>query len=196
MGHSLSWLAFKGPDVEAGLKCIGLSTTGGVGEWGRKAVTGHSLPGGWHLVIAPRCDHPLVSETSLAALSRRAEVIACRVEEHVMFSSAELWVHGEKVWCVQHDAQKSKRHLKLEGSPPAPYSVAQKQAQEQQDAEDLGPKEVDFYFEVPLETAKAIAGFKHDEENTAFDYQRFEVYISSSKPLGERATGKWWEVWK
>jgi hypothetical protein len=196
MGYSLSWLAFKGSTVEAGLEILGLSKTGSVGEWGRKSVSGHALPNGWHLVIAPRCDHPLVSESSLAVLSRAAEVLACRVEEHVMFSSAEFWKQGEKVWSVEHDAQQDKRHLKFEGSLPDPCGVALQEAEEQQDAEDLGPNEVDFYFEVPLQTANEIAGFKHDEENPALNYKQFEVYAPSSIPLGEGATRKWWQIWK
>lgn len=113
-----------------------------------------------------------------------------------MFSSAEFWAHGEKVWYVEHDAQQSKRHLKIEGALPAPYGIAVKQAEQQQDAEDLGPKEVDFYFDVPLRTAGEIAGFKHDEENSALDYMQFEVYATSSMPLLGGATRKWWQVWK
>lgn len=196
MGHSLSWLAFKGSTVEAGLESLGLSKTGSVGEWGHKSVTGHSMPGGWSLVIAPRCDHPVVSDSRLAVLSKAAEVIACRVEEHVMFSSAESWERGEKVWFVEHDAQRSRRHLKSEGPLPAAYGIALKQAQEQQDAEDLGPNEVDFYFEVPLQTAHEIVGFKHDEENLVLDDKQFEVYAFSPKPLGAGTTRHWWQLWK
>lgn len=194
MGYSLSWLAFRGPPLEAGLEALALSKTGEVGEWGRKSIAGHSLPCGWHLVVAPGCDHALVSDSSLAALSASADVIACRVEEHVMFSSAEFWAHGERVWRVEHDAQESWRYLKSEGSLPAPYAVALQRAEEEQDAEDLGSKEVDFYFEVPLQTANQIAGFKHDEENAALDYDRFEFYALSSKGLGKGATAKWWQV--
>jgi hypothetical protein len=196
MGYSLSWLAFKGAAIETSLETLGLSKTTLKAEWGRKSVTGHALRDGWHLVIAPRCDHPLISESSLAALSKKAQVIACRIEEHVMFSSAEFWEHGKKVWCVEHDAQQSKRHLETEGALPVSYNIVVREATEQQDEEDQGPKEVDFYFEVPLQTAKEIAGFKHDDENASLDQSQFEVYASLSDPLGEGAARKWWQVWK
>lgn len=113
-----------------------------------------------------------------------------------MFSSAEFWVHGEKVWSVEHDAQQDMRHLKTEGTLPATYNIAAAEAAEQQDAEDLGAKEVDFYFEVPLQIANEVVGFKHDEENAALDHNHFEVYASLSKPLSDGAVRKWWQVWK
>lgn len=196
MGYSISWLAFKGVAVETGLETLGLSRTSRKAEWGRKLVTGHALRDGWHLVIAPRCDNPLTSELSLTALSQVAQVIVCRIEEHVMFSSTEFWERGGKVWCVEHDAQQGMRHLKAEGVLPAAYDIAVREAEEQQDEEDKGPKEVDFYFEVPLQIASEIAGFKHDEENAALDQTQFEVYAPSSKPLGDVAARKWWQVWK
>lgn len=196
MGHALSWIAFKGTTLEAGLSSLGLSRTGTVREWGRKSVTGHALPDGWHLVIAPRCNHPLVSEANLAALSGAAEVIACCVEEHVMFSVAESWRHGERVWRVEHDAQLSRRHLKSDGLLPAFYTQVLQQAQELQDAEDSGRQEVDFYFDVPLQMAYGIAPFKHDEENPALDDTQFEVYAAVSDPFGGGGTRKWWQMWK
>ena len=125
-----------------------------------------------------------------------AVVIACRIEEHVMFSSAEFWEQGEKLWRVEHDAQQGKRHLNLEGLHPASYPEVLQQAKEEQDAEDLGPKEVDFYFEVPLQTANQIVGFKHDEENSDLDQDQFEVYASMPQLLGEAINRKWWQVWK
>ncbi len=191
MGHSLSWIAFKGPPLEAGLESLGLSRSGVLGEWGRKSLTGHALPNAWHLVIAPRCNHPLVSDANLAFLSTVAEVIACCVEEHVMFSSAQMWSHGQRVWRVEHDAQLSRRHLVATGQMPASYTLALQQAQAQQDAEDRGPQEVDYYFDVPLQVAQDVTGFKHDEANLALDGTPFEVYA----PVGG-GTRRWWEVWK
>lgn len=194
MGQSLSWLAFKGPALEAGLERLGLAPTASVGEWMRKSLTGHALPGGWHLVLAPRCDHAIVSPASLERLSLQAEVIACSVEEHVMFSSAEFWKNGEKLWRVVHDAQQGRRHLDAGGALPDGYADALSRAAEEQAAEDAGADEVDFYFEVPLEIARQIAGFKHDEEHPALNYEQFDIYATAPGAAG--ATRKWWQVWK
>lgn len=113
-----------------------------------------------------------------------------------MFSSAASWRQGEKQWCVEHDAQLGKRNLTPDGLLPALYTQVLQQAQEQQDAEDRGPQEVDFYFDVPLQLAYGIAGFKHDEANPALDDTRFEVYMQVSRGRGRGATRKWWELWK
>jgi hypothetical protein len=196
MGYSLSWLALKGTNTDAGLESIGLSRTGRVGEWGCPSVIGQKLPDGWYLILAPDCDHPVVSDANLAVLSSDTEVIACRLEEHVMFSCAELWERGKKVWYMEHDAQQVRRHLKIDGRLPAAYDIFLSQAEELRDADDRGPREVDFYFEVPLETAKAIAGFKHDEDNAAIDYKSFEVFSYSSKSAVEKTARKWWQIWK
>lgn len=108
-----------------------------------------------------------------------------------MLSSAEFWEHGEKVWCVEHYAQQSKRHLKTEGALPPPHHIAVREATEQQGEEDQGPKEVDFYFEALQQVAKENTVFKYDEENAALDQSQFEVYASLSNPLGEEMTLKW-----
>jgi hypothetical protein len=138
------------------------------------------------------CDHPLLSESSLSALSAESEVIACSVEEHVMFSSAERWTNGQRHWRVEHDAQQSIRHLATSGTLPVVYAEALRKAQEAQDAEDDNEAEVDFFFEVPLQLARDLAGFKHDEEIPDVKYESFQVYDSASDNLRR----KWWQVWK
>lgn len=195
MGSSISWLAFKGPSAEAGLQVLGLSKAEKMEVRHRKSVTGKSLPGGWHLVIAPGCDHPLLSDANLATLAKEGEVIACRVEEHVMFSACESWRDGTRTWRIEHDAQQGRRHLAHSGVLPEIYAGALQRANQEQDAEDAGAKEVDYFFEVPLEIAREFVGFKHDEEDQAADDAGFDIYALA--PDGHSHIGRrWWQIWK
>jgi hypothetical protein len=192
MGHSLSWIAFKNLPSEVGLARLGLIPTNRVAEYAREPVSGQSLRGGWFLVVMKGSDHPLISESSLSALSDQSEVVACSIEEHVMFSSAEGWSNRQRHWRVQHDAQQSIRHLSTLGSLPANYAELLRRTQEAQDAEDADGAEVDFFFEVPLQLAHDIAGFKHDEEIPGVNYDAFRVYDSQRGA----ARRKWWQVWR
>ena len=108
-----------------------------------------------------------------------------------MCSSAEGWNNGQRRWRVEHDAQQSGRHLTTTGALPATYAETLRQAQDAQDAEDADEAAVDFFFEVPLQLARDLAGFKHDEETSLVKYDAFQVYDSiNSTPR------KWWQVWK
>jgi hypothetical protein len=72
------------------------------------------------------------------------------------------------------------------------YAAALAEAQALQDTEDAGPKEVDFFFEVPLQVAKSLTGFKHDDESPGIDGDSFVVLKSAESASGRR----WWQIWK
>jgi hypothetical protein len=195
MGYALSWLAFKDLPPETGLARLGLVTGSRLAAYAREPLSGQSLRGGWFLVVMKGSDHPLVSESSLSALSAQSQVVACSVEEHVMFSSAEGWTNSERNWRVEHDAQQSARHLVASGWLPAAYAEVLRKAQEAheaQQADDTEAPDVDFFFEVPLEVALNVAGFKHDVEIPGINYGAFQVY---DVPPGT-ARRKWWQMWK
>ena len=58
-----------------------------------------------------------------ARLWQGDEVVACFVEEHVMFSAAVLWRDGSKLWSAEHDAQEGIRHLDVVGQLPPEMSL-------------------------------------------------------------------------
>ena len=110
-----------------------------------------------------------------------------------MYSSAEFWKLGRRIWRVAHDAQRSIRHLQAEGDLPSRYSQILSQARTEQDKEEAGSDdEVDFFFEVPLRLAQDLVGFKHDEESAGVDEDAFTV-LESANPAKVRP---WWRVWK
>ena len=193
MGYSIAWIAFKNMNHQDVIEHLGLRSTGQKASCGEAAFTGCELSKDWFLVVANDCDSPLVSQESLAGLSIHCEALACSVEEHVMYASAELWKEGRRIWRIAHDAQQSVRHIEADGDLPSGYTEALRAAAKEQDEEDVGsPTEVDFYFEVPLDLAKGLVGFKHDEESAGVDHDAFTVYESVKSPDARR----WWQIWR
>jgi hypothetical protein len=189
MGFSLSWIAIHGVPLETVLTRLNLARTGEYAEYARAAVSGQPLNRDWYLMVARGCDHEIVRPATLAGLSEEAEVVACSVEEHVMFASAERWQLGTRLWRVEHDAQQGIRHLEAAGTLPGSYEAVCERYREQQDAEDAGDKEVDCYFEIPLNLAKALADFKHDEVHTSLADNGYEVFRSL------KSAKRWWQWW-
>ena len=185
MGYSIAWVAIRGTPLDQALIATGLSGTSRLAEFASKPFTGQALQNGWYLLVAKGCDSPLIASNVLAELSSNGQVVACSIEEHVMFSSAEFWQGGQSIWKVAHSSEKGIRHLSSSGSPPVSFQevVAEANRLQEQDSE------VEYFFEVPLILARELCGFKHDEACDGLSYEKFLVYL---KGQGQR---KWWQFW-
>jgi hypothetical protein len=165
MGYSLSWLAVRGKPMAKVLEELALRGTGRRDEVADAPMVGAELPGGWTVALVNDGDD-FVQEELAIRLSAGCEVITCLVEEHVMQSSAFAWKNGENVWAAVHDAQNGgAKHLEAEGDFPAAFSAIREQ---------------DHMFDAPIDLAKAVTGFRHDQalpggasfealENTGFE---------------------------
>ncbi len=162
MGASLSWFAVRGKSLDAILQNFGLKN---VGKGYRKTpYCGGELPSGWVLVIHGR--HEFTND-EVRRLSRGCEVIACFVEEHVMVSRAANWKDGEQIWSVSHDSGEGDNHLDVEGNPPAGFVDIRDNFMKQQEH----ARNVDFIFSIPLELARQIVGYSHEESlEITFDH--------------------------
>ena len=185
MGYSIAWVAIRGPLLDQALIAAGLSGTSTFAEYASAPFTGHALPSGWYLLVATDCDSPLIGNQVLAELSSDGQVVACSIEEHVMFSSSELWQGGQSIWKVEHSSEKGIRHLSSSGSPPASFKEVVAEANRLQEKDS----EVDYFFDVPLILARELCGFKHDEACDGLSYEQFLVY---AKGPGKK---KWWQFW-
>lgn len=76
-----------------------------------------------------------------------------------MVSRAANWKDGELIWAVTHDAQEGDEHLDVEGEPPAGFAAIRDRLAKQQEEEGG----VDFIFNVPVDIAKEITGYSHEE---------------------------------
>jgi hypothetical protein len=178
MGYAISWIAFQDKTAAQGAELLGLFLSGRLEQEPESMFCGVRLDKGWYVVVINEYGHKLVSDRSLGRLSGSGSVIAATIEEHVMFCSAEEWNGGKLIWKVSHQSEKGPRHLEETGSPPVRYLAVKERLLAAQQREDEGAREVDYVFDVPLELAEAIVGFKHDR----LINERFEVL----KPVAGR----------
>lgn len=197
MGDAISWLAVKDVASEAVLKELALSPTAEMEEYGESLFTGCTLPNGWFLLVINKCGHAFVNPNSLASLSRFKDVIACSIEEHVMWCTAELWRDGAEVWRIEHDAQLGISHINTSGRLPEHYYAIEKEfvEQQRQAGEDSG---TDYIFDIPLQTAKHIVGFKHDETGLmdgSFMVFRRDESLPDTGGIENQGSKPWWKPW-
>lgn len=102
----------------------------------------------------------------LMRLPRSSRCFTCVVLEHAMVSYASLWQDGQYAWQIRHDRNQGAGHLEVRGDLPSAFGDIRNIAMEKQRAEQARPKAdgwgVDYVFDVPIDTAEAITGYRHD----------------------------------
>jgi hypothetical protein len=174
MGVSISWLAVSDMEPEAIHKQLGLLSSREFDGDVKYPFAGRVLPSGWYLVVANRCDSPMVRDEMLSSLSMSARVVAASIEEHVMYCFSTCWLNGRQEWRVQHEAEKGATHLQVSGSPPAELETLHQGALARQICHDESVG-VDYVFDVPLELARHLVGFRHDESAPGPELEFFEI---------------------
>jgi hypothetical protein len=105
-----------------------------------------------------------------------------------MFSSCSCWKDGKEVWKVKHEGDRSLA-LRISGNPPDELAAIEREYYSKQIREyENDPYSIDWMFEVPLQLAKQIVGFKHDEDST--DWKIVEAPTTSAMAhvdIGERS---------
>ena len=192
MGYSLSSVAVKGKMPAAVRECLGLKLTGENEEYADSRINGVELPGGWYVIISNHDELRLMAEETLRRISGDCEVVACFVEEHCVESSAAAWRNGQLVWSVTHNAQKSKKHFETAGELPAAFPEIRDRWQARQNAEDAAIKRVDYIFEIPVEVAHTVTGFRHDRDLPGLKESPYEILAESDRPVtgGEKPLKK------
>lgn len=186
MGISLTWVAVEALPADEALLRLSLVKTSKDCLYPFKGVASHSLPDDWFLVAAHRCDHRIANTASMSALSKGCRAVACAIEEHVNFASAELWQDGARVWHVQHQGDEDNENISSQGQLPQRFRELLATV-EPEDSENLDGH---FHMDIPLILAKELCGFRHDESNPDFDNTPCEE-------LAELKTkSRWWKPWK
>ena len=179
MGCSQSWLAVRGKRSTAVLETLGLRGTGTREEIAESPIVGAELPNGWYLVVADRSGHPLMRDQTLQRLSAGCEVVTGDVEEHVMVSIATGWKEGQRVWSLTHDAQRDMEHLQTEGELPAAFAGIRDRLRSEQQAAGGRKAEVDYIFDLPVELAATLTGYRHDADIPGAGAEPFEVLVET-----------------
>lgn len=159
MGFHISWLAVRGKSPIAVRATLGL-VVGSSRDGSRdSAVAALDLPSGWYLVGFNSTAPDEMSEELLARLSRSAEVVTCVVEEGAMYSIASGYRDGARTWSVLHNADEGMEHLEEEGDLPAAYGEIRDRLMAELEAD---PDPCDYIFDVPVELARSLTGYRHD----------------------------------
>lgn len=195
MGYSISWLALGDVTPAAVWHLLGVEETGQIGLLGASPLVGRLLPTGWYVLAANRCDRPLISSGALKAVSAVTSAVAVSIEEHVMFSSVACWNHGSRDWSAEHFGDRDVRDLRLSGTLPAAFAALREAAfgrQKAETREDLG---VDWFFELPLDLAQLVVGFRHDDAEAIDTAAGFEALHISPGGLFAGRVRPWWNFW-
>ena len=187
MGFAISWLALKGKAPGNVREELGFSETDNHEEFPESKINACNLSNEWYLIYINKCESSFVSDKVLGPLSNGCEVIACVIEEHVMYSRAQYWRSGNKVWQVVHDAQQGMLDLEYEGQLPENFDSIRASSFSEQELEGGEEAEVDYIFDVPLLLAETITGFKHDEDIPDLEYTVLTI--------NKHKTGPWWKFW-
>lgn len=164
MGFAATWCAVREQHAEEVLEDLGLKATETKEESPRSLVAAAKLDTGWRVIWYNAYECPFLGSENLARISRSADVVVCRIEEHVMASSAEGWFAGQRKWWIAHDGQDGPKGLASGGALPESFASIRRELEEAQRAEGGEKADVDYLFEIPLRVAEEIVGFKHDEK--------------------------------
>jgi hypothetical protein len=185
MGISLAWVAVESLEAELALERLLVSKTNRQCDFPFNGVASHALQNKWFLVAASRCDHRIVGAAGMAALSLGCRAVACAVEEHVNFSSCELWENGELIWSVMHKGSDDSENIAFHGRVPQRFNDLVASVE----AEDSDNLEGHFHMDIPLILAKEISGFRHDEMNAEVGDIPFDVLHD------QQYSRPWWRLW-
>ena len=196
MGYSLAWMAVKGKSPQVVREELGFRETGEREELPESELTATELSNGWYLIVSNRNER-VVGDDELQQLSSNCEIATCFVEEHVMCSYATAWKNGHRCWSIFHNGQHQPNNLETSGVLPPEFNSILSSMQTKQSEADSGREGVDYIFEVPVELAKNIAGYRHDREIPGLADKPFAVLAGGFPVPGrvyspfERLSQKW-----
>jgi hypothetical protein len=79
-----------------------------------------------------------------------------------MFSGAYCYANGREAWSVWHDNQRGRYDLSTRGTLPAEFAPIKMRLNAKQDDNDRAAGNVDYIFDVPVELAAELTGYRHD----------------------------------
>jgi hypothetical protein len=183
MGYRISWLGARGLPKTDLLHHFGLVDSGIYDEANEAPFSAAELPTGWTILWAN--DPAFATIARCTELSLRAPVVSCWVNETAMVSSVNYFEAGDYLWFVGHDFQKGPDDLVFEGEVPPSFEEIRGRLDAQRLSYGDTQPAVDFIFDVPIELAQSVAGYRHDQ--VAFDWgtpQFTEATVAPERPGG------------
>jgi hypothetical protein len=209
VGFNMSWILVDEIDQDALLAALDLVPTGetpdrydlGTSHVPLAAATFNS---GWCAVFAK---YALVMDATLGTepprlirLPAQSRAITCVTLEHAMVSYASLWSGGRYIWQVKHNPRHGVEHLETSGDLPTGFSRLHDIALQKQRADSAirqsGSWGVDHIFDVPLDTAATITGFRHDRSMGEGAFRTLQSLAPADGNVLTKLSDppKWWQT--
>lgn len=183
MGFNVGTIAIRGKSIQDIHNELRIRQTEGREEDPEAPMVGAMLPSGWYQLYSNERSYP--GSEGLKDLSLNAELAFVEVSETAMASCASCWRNGKQVWSIAHDSQHGLEHLKITGDSPACFkSVSQRLMTLQKEKGDA-----DYTFDVPVEVALELTGFRYDGNPDGYPVSEFTV-LERTDPAR-----KWWQFW-
>jgi hypothetical protein len=195
MGYAISWLAVRDADREKLTANLSLVATPETTYFGESSFAGRTIASGWFVLSMNQCSHPFVLPETLKRLTGLNEIVACCIEERAKYSTAELWRKGVEVWRLVHEAEIDMLHLAETGALPGRFSTMRNEYFARQAAKGGARSDTDYIFDIPLDMAKSIVGFKHDDIGAgdgAFIVFKTAAELAAAEAKHEKPRWKFW----
>lgn len=183
MGYAITWCAVREEAADQLLSHLGLSKTGETEDYPDSRFSTARLTTGWRLIWSNKYACPVLTK-SLLTFSGDHEIMMCQIEEHVMASSAELWISGSRKWWLSHEGENEPKGLEADGELPQCFASIRAEMEGAQRAEGGDDADVDYIFDIPLKVSQALVGFKHDENYEPIIDGNFTVLSSEKSEKG------------
>jgi len=132
------------------------------------------LPDRWVVVFSN--DFECGAPENVRRFAGGATVVSCQVEEHVMVSAAHCFTNRAHTWSVTHDGgQAGPYDLQVTGEPPPGLGPIKQRLLAERDAIGGEASNVDFGFDVPVELAMELTGYRHDRWSFPWGEPSFTV---------------------
>ena len=211
MGFNMSWIFVDAIELDELYAALDVKSTGGppihtTWEPAEYHLAGLRPKAGWCAIfghysyvldITMGTDPP-----RLLRLTAKSRAVICVVLEHANISYASLWKDGREIWRARHQPTKEQpEHLDFWGDLPPSFLgtwEATLQKQRQRNAmRKPGEWGVDYVFDVPLDAAAGITGFRHSRDPGKKDAYRDVTtleLISGNSVQRLSKPPRWWQM--
>jgi hypothetical protein len=209
VSFNMSWIFIDGIGQDALYEALDLAPTGETSDphdfgTSRVPLAGATLKSGWCAVFAK---YALVMDLTMGTnpprlmrMPAKSRWVICVVLEHAMISYASFWQGGRNTWQIRHDSSQGGEHLEASGDLPSGFPVLRDDAIDKQRAqqERCKPGEwgVDYVFDVPLDTAATITGYRHDQVVEGDFFRNLQTLVPTNGNVLTKLSQppKWWQV--
>jgi hypothetical protein len=172
MSFDVSWAAFHKVRKQEVLATASLQNTGQHDEANEAPFSCAELPNEWTILYA---NNSTYIYENIKTISENHAVLSVIIQDYVPTSLAAFHVRGKQVWSVYHEGNAGVLDLTLTGAvPPQTTTIRDRLLILQQREEGKVPR-VDHMFDVPVELAESICGYRHDRWRFSWGQPVFTV---------------------